>query len=748
MLGSRRTAREERRSDRLGQNFVRMRIHLYSLHGLFRGSGPLEIGRDADNGGQIIYVMELARELATRPEVSHVDLFTRRIEDPLVGPDYARSVEPVDDKFTIRRVSCGGKKYLPKEALWDQLDEFVSGAVTHIKSEKVFPDWIHSHYADGGYVAAELSAILNVPFVHTGHSLGRMKLSKLLDSGMSEEEAERRFRFRDRFAAEETVLANTEFVITSTAQEVTTYQAYQHSERAEFQIIPPGLNLKRYFPYYEDLVSGNASVDEARKQARLGVKEHFEKFLSQPDKPVILCICRPDKKKNLHGLIEAYGTDRELQAIANLAIFAGIRSDIAQMPPGEKEVLTEILLMMDKYNLYGRLAIPKKHDVEWEVPEIYRLAALKKGVFVNIALTEPFGLTILEATASGLPVVATEDGGPAEILPKCQNGVLVPPTDIAAIQKALRRILTDPDQWTRYSNTGVRKLREHYSWPAHVDRYLKLVKENLESTREQRMPDRRLDRLHQASHLLASDIDGTLVMEEGEQHGLKEMKEILAARGNRFLFAVATGRSLEKVREVVAEHELPEPDIVIASVGTYIYYGLDEDSVDKAWQKHLAFRWNADSIREQLAKLPGLHPQEPENQNPFKVSFYIDADKFDADSIRRTVGRQMSTLNVIITQNTFLDVLPKRASKGRAVRYVCRRWSVPLSRTVVCGDSGNDLDLLEGTGKAVVVGNYSPELEGLRGQRRVYFSEQPGALGVLDGLRTHEFPGVGEGKGS
>ncbi len=715
-----------------------MRIHLYSIHGLFRG-GALEIGRDADNGGQIIYVMELARELSRRPEVSHVDLFTRRMEDPLVSTDYARAVEPVNDKFTIRRITCGGKKYLPKEALWDHLDEFVANTLTHIKTEGVFPGWMHSHYADAAYVVSELSSKLNVPFAHTGHSLGRMKLDKVLASGLSDEEAEKRFRFRERLAAEELVLGQADFVVTSTSQEVGTYQAYTHCEHAEFQVIPPGLNLRRYFPYYEDLVGDPSIADEARKQARWSIKEHLEKFLSHPDKPVILSICRPDKKKNLSGLIHAYGTDKELQAMANLAIYAGIRSDISKMPPGEKEVLTEMLLLMDKYNLYGKLAIPKRHEVEWEVPEIYRLAAMKKGVFVNVALTEPFGLTILEATACGLPVVATNDGGPQEILPVLDNGILVPPMDTAAIQKALRRLLTDTEAWQHHSNTGIRKLRQNYSWEAHVDRYLKLINETCEVTRASQPGDARRSRLRSAKRMLASDIDGTLIMESGAQPGLDELREMIRNRGDGFVFAVATGRSLEKVRDVLQEHDMPEPDIVISSVGTFIYYGLDESQVDKAWQSHLAFRWNPEALRQGLSKLPGLTLQEPENQNPFKISYYIDPDTFDPDAVRAAVGRQWANINVIITQNTFLDVLPKRASKGRAVRHVCRTWSIPTQQTIVCGDSGNDLDLLEGTGRAVVVGNYSPELESLRGHRRVYFSPQPGAMGILDGLKAHGF---------
>jgi len=111
-----------------------MRIHLYSLHGLFRGK-DLEIGRDADNGGQIIYVMELAKALSRRPEVRHVHLFTRRMDDPAVGPDYAQPVEKVTDKLDIRRIACGGRRYLPKEDLWPHLDEFVTNTLTHIKAE-------------------------------------------------------------------------------------------------------------------------------------------------------------------------------------------------------------------------------------------------------------------------------------------------------------------------------------------------------------------------------------------------------------------------------------------------------------------------------------------------------------------------------------------------------------------------------------------------------------------------------------
>ena len=77
------------------------------------------------------------------------------------------------------------------------------------------------------------------------------------------------------------------------------------------------------------------------------------------------------------------------------------------------------------------------------MPEIYRVAARKKGVFVNATPGENFGLTIVEAAACGLPVVASPTGGPKEILEQCENGLLVDVEDPIAIAEALKKIIAD-----------------------------------------------------------------------------------------------------------------------------------------------------------------------------------------------------------------------------------------------------------------------------------------------------------------
>ena len=720
-----------------------MRIHLYSLHGLFRANN-LEIGRDADNGGQIIYVMELAKALSRRPEVTHVHLFTRRMDDPAVGPDYARPIEAVNDKLDVRRIACGGRRYLPKEELWPHLDEFVTEALTHIKAESLLPDWIHSHYADAGYVGTELSSMLNVPFAHTGHSLGKPKLEKLLAAGADRAEVMKRFQFERRFAAEDGTLANAEFIITSTEQETRSYQAYPGASQAEYHVIPPGIDFQRYYPYFDDL---NPAADSSllRRQVRHTLSRDLDKFFSHPEKPLILTVCRPDRKKNIDGLIHAYGSDPELQAIANLAIFAGIRRDIADMPPGEKEVLTEILLLMDKYNLYGRLAIPKKHDAELDVPQAYRLCASKRGVFVNIALTEPFGLTLLEAASCGCPVVATSHGGPVDILSHCENGLLVEPADTPAIQAALRRLLTDEEQWQQCSNSGMKRVREHYSWETHVERYLGLVDANRKDSaglgRKNLAKNPKLhERLKLASKMIVTDIDGTLVSETGDYTGLAELKDLLRHRRNEFAFGIATGRSLDKVREILGQFDIPTPDVVISAVGTRIYYGLDARFQDKGWEQHIAYGWHPEPIRQRLATLPGLELQEPENLNPFKISYYLHDGGLSVEAVSAALGEKLARYSsIVITQAAFLDILPNRASKGRAVRYLGNKWTIPINRIVVCGDAGNDLDMFTGASRGIVVGNHSSEMEALRGMRRVYFAGRPSAAGILEGLEHFKF---------
>ncbi len=451
-------------------------IALVSIHGLIRSSN-LELGRNADTGGQTKYVVELAEALGACDGVARVDLLTRLIADPDYAEDYAKALEPLSENARIVRLTCGPEGYLRKELLYPYLDEFVANAIRYFEAQDYAPDLFHGHYADGGYAAQRLAERYGVPFLFTGHSLGRNKVKALSRNGLNEEEIRDEYRMDARVAIEEEALRTADLVIASTEYEIETgYELYEAHRQARYKVVPPGIDVGRFYPYYYDGEPG-FSKGEAQLQAAHRMRQEIARFLTQPDKPLVLAVSRPDRRKNIAGLVEAYGRDQELQSLANLAVFAGVRKDIEQMDDNERQVLTELLLLMDKYDLYGKLALPKKHDPDTDIPELYRMAARGQGVFVNPALVENFGITLIEASACGLPFVSTNFGGPNDIVRNCQSGILVDSSDTKAIQQAVKQLLTDDALWQSYSQNGVLGVRQHYIWSAHCATYLEVTRD-------------------------------------------------------------------------------------------------------------------------------------------------------------------------------------------------------------------------------------------------------------------------------
>lgn len=715
-------------------------IQMFSIHGLLRSTN-LELGRDADTGGQINYVLDLAEHLSGIDAVGRVDLVTRLLADKSLSDDYAQPVEAVNEKFRIVRVQCGGRKYMRKELLWPHLDEFIDKTVKFIRREGRIPDVFHGHYSDGGYVAMELARFFGVPFLFTGHSLGRVKHERLINDGVKASDVRKRYKIDRRIAVEEDIIKNADLVVASTRQEVEEqYGMYDNGNVPDFRVIPPGLDVDRFYPFYHDMLP-EKEKSEAATYARASLLQELNRFFMQPEKPLILALCRPDKRKNISGLIKAFGEDLELRAMANLSVFAGIRKDIESMEENEREVLTHMLLLMDKYDLYGKMAIPKKHDFDLEVPELYRIAAEKNGVFVNPALTEPFGLTLLEASATGLPIVATNDGGPKDILANCQNGILVDPSRPEAIANGIKQIVSDQDQWDRFSKNGVMNVRQHYTWASHAETYIKellrLLEERAATSLDAAAPrdaiGRRLTRLNT---FLITDIDDTLI--GGDPDSLRELLEFLEKYRESIGFGVATGRTVESASEYLKAFGIKGVDVIVSSVGTEIYYGRKLQH-SKSWETHISNKWNREKIQSVLSRLSYLEYQEEETQRRFKVSFYMKPAKDRLAEIHEMLLGHKLKYNLIYSQDRYLDILPYRASKGKAIRFLSYKWEIPLKNILVCGDSGNDEEMLRGEPLGVVVGNHSPELKRLKGARNVYFAKTDYASGILEGIARYGF---------
>ncbi|MFQ5507733.1 MAG: HAD-IIB family hydrolase [Leptospirillia bacterium] len=714
-------------------------IVLLSVHGLIR-SHDLELGRDSDTGGQTTYVLELARHLARHPKVAQVDLFTRRIFDPEVDPEYAEKIEEIEPGARIVRIHCGPKRYIRKELLWPHLDEFVDRTVSFLRLQRHTPHLFHSHYADAGYVGRELSRFLGIPLFHTGHSLGRAKRSRLIASGEQAERIENQYRLKRRIAAEERVFEHAEAVICSTGQEAKTqWGQYQNTYKTRLLTLPPGTDTTRFSP-------------PTRDWGRPAIQKAVDSFLRHPRRPMILAIARPDPRKNLRRLVHAYAQSEFLRDNANLVLVAGNRDDVRDLEGSSQSELTELMLDIDKFSLYGFVALPKHHRPE-DVPELYRLAVRRRGVFVNPALTEPFGLTLIEAAASGLPIVATDDGGPRDIIKNCRNGFLADALNPSQIADKLEQVLSDRTLWRRFSSAGRSGVRRHYTWTAHVNKYVKEVTRMIEQSRPKGLPRKSTEasrqRLLNIDRLLVCDIDDTLV---GDAAALQKLSTLIERERHRVGFVVATGRSMELTQDILHEADIPRPDILITSVGTEIHEGPYMDPA-VGWSNHLSYRWNRDSVVKVLDGIPGLSLQGAEGQRPHKVSYYVDGGlkvaggedsareggKRIEQEVRQRLRDAGIRFTVVFSHQQFLDVLPFRASKGKAIRYIADKWEIPVSRVLVAGDSGNDEEMLRGNTLGVVVANYSPELETLKGQPRVYFARGEYAKGILEGISHYSF---------
>ncbi|KAJ7958793.1 Sucrose phosphate synthase [Quillaja saponaria] len=492
-----------------------------SLHGLIRG-GNMELGRDSDTGGQVKYVVELARALGSMPGVYRVDLLTRQVSAPDVDWTYGEPTEmliPISSENSIEelgessgayiiRIPFGPKdKYIPKEFLWPHIPEFVDGALVHIiqmskalgeqigGGQPVWPVAVHGHYADAGDSAALLSGALNIPMLLTGHSLGRDKLEQILKQGrQSREEINSTYRIMRRIEAEELALDACEIVITSTRQEIEEqwrlYDGFdpilERKLRARIRrgvscygrfmprmvVIPPGMEFHHIVPHDANM-DGDAERHEDNPAPDPPIWSEIMRFFSNPHKPMILALARPDPKKNITNLVKAFGECRSLRELANLTLIMGNRDDIDELSTTNASVLLSILKLVDKYDLYGHVAHPKHHK-QSDVPEIYGLAAKTKGVFINPAFIEPFGLTLIEAAAHGLPIVATKNGGPVDIHRVLDNGLLVDPHDQQSISDALLKLVSDKQLWARCRQNGLKNIHL-FSWPEHCKTYLSRI---------------------------------------------------------------------------------------------------------------------------------------------------------------------------------------------------------------------------------------------------------------------------------
>ncbi|KAK3017989.1 hypothetical protein RJ639_002746 [Escallonia herrerae] len=202
-------------------------------------------------------------------------------------------------------------------------------------------------------------------------------------------------------------------------------------------------------------------------------------MLSDQSMPIIFTMARLNRVKNLTGLVECYSKNFKLREQANLVVVGGY-FDVKKST--DREEIIEIEKMhglMKRYNLHGHFRWIAAQMNRARNGELYRHIADKRGVFVQPAFYEAFGLTVVEAMTCGLPTFATCHGGPAEIIEHDISGFHIDPHQPDQVAKLLvdffERCREDPGYWNNISDAGLKGIYERYTWKIYSQRLLTLA---------------------------------------------------------------------------------------------------------------------------------------------------------------------------------------------------------------------------------------------------------------------------------
>ena len=412
-------------NDILGANSTRPRIAMVSTHGYVAANPPLGA---ADTGGQVVYVIELSKKLAALGY--EVDIWTRRFEEQ---PE----LERVDDHVRIIRVPCGGSAFLPKEYLCDVLAEWNEHALRFIKRHSLTYNFINSHYWDAGLAAQHLCTVLGVPHVHTPHSLGLWKQRQMeTDFPQSSAEFEKRYNFSRRIEEERKLYTDCDIVVATTPPQLDLIVRDYEISEAKVRMVPPGYDDHRFYP-----------VSEATRMTireRLGFKGK-----------VILALGRLARNKGYDLLIDSFSlvAAREPKAVLHLAVGG------QDMNAHEQKLLAELRQRAEKTGFGSRIKFGSFVPDD-QLADYYRAADL----FVLCSRYEPFGMTAIEAMASGTPTVVTVHGGLYRALSFGRHALFADPFDREDLGIMMAKVFRHPRLRTRLARMGAHKARSLFTW--------------------------------------------------------------------------------------------------------------------------------------------------------------------------------------------------------------------------------------------------------------------------------------------
>ncbi len=487
-------------------------IAVLSPHGYFGQEKVLGL---PDTGGQVVYILDqvraLEKEMTQRIYDQGLDIKPQILIITRLIPESGdttcnqpeEQVHGTDNVHIVRipfRNPDGSivNRWISRFEVWPYLEAFSREAEVEILARlDRRPDLIIGNYSDGNLAAYLMSQSLNVTLCTIAHALEK---TKYLFSALYWQNMESQYHFSCQFTADLIAMNAADFIISSTYQEIAgssdvvgQYESYASFSMPglqrvlhgidifdpKFNIVSPGADEATYFSFTEKVRRFSGLHDEIAELIYGDTDHQSRGKIGSSGKPLIFSMARLDHIKNLTGLLRWYGENSRLQELTSLLLIGGTVNPDLSTDDEEREQIGLMHELFDRHQLDDKVRwLGKRLDKNLS-GELYRYIADGGGAFVQPALFEAFGLTVIEAMVSGLPTFATCYGGPLEIIEHGRSGFHIDPNHgsqaAELIADFFEQCATDPDHWSRISEKGRQRVEERYTWKRYAKRLLTLT---------------------------------------------------------------------------------------------------------------------------------------------------------------------------------------------------------------------------------------------------------------------------------
>jgi D-inositol-3-phosphate glycosyltransferase len=345
----------------------------------------------------------------------------------------------VAPNLRVIHLVAGAEAFLPKQTLGEYIAEFTMQLLSFVDKEGLSYDFISAHYYYSGLIGLEVKKHLEIPLGVTFHTLALMK--NLVARGDDERES------LERVEAELMLVKQVDHIFATSERDANYLETLYSAPKAKVSILTPGVDLQLFHP-----------ADKVQAKQAIGATN---------DSQLILFVGRIEPLKGIDVLLYAIKILLQKHPELKLCLYivGGDVSESADQWSKELQKLEKLRTLLGieaSVHFVGR----KKQE---ELPDYYNAAE----IVVMPSQYESFGITALEAMASGVPVITTDVTGVSGLLDSNHASLVTSANNPMLLAEKIKNLLIDKDMYQKTSQEVYAKVQD-LSWKKVVERFLRL----------------------------------------------------------------------------------------------------------------------------------------------------------------------------------------------------------------------------------------------------------------------------------